>query len=266
MTKRLALAYAVTPQQTAKLSYQEGFRFADAWCQEWAAQINAQQGVHRSIAPETSATYEADYVVTGLLKQRLTLAAALYHSRYQDLQGYISSIGSYGNFTYGSFVNSDQEIASLGGELSADFHPREDWELAASYGYSQPLNSYETSLRLANQDDSWSRYPSHMVKFHLGHLFTPDLFVGVVGSWESAHYDHEQVTDPRVRELYDTWPLIINVNAWYRIDQHWTVGVSAKELLSHGFNQYASYFAGARPLDAPRPQGAQYFLSLRYAF
>ncbi|MBU4152210.1 MAG: hypothetical protein KKD63_04950, partial [Proteobacteria bacterium] len=79
-------------------------------------------------------------------------------------------------------------------------------------------------------------------------------------------YEKETVTDPRVKALFDTWSLVMDANAWYRIDQHWILSFSAKELLKKDYNQYPAYYSGTRPLDAPRPDDPQYYVSLSYSY
>lgn len=258
LTKRLAVSYKVTPLQTAKLSYQEGFRFADAWFQQWGAHVNQGKGINSTIESETSDSYEADYSVIGLIGKTLDLSLAIFYNRYQHTQGWIDELYNFGN--------SPEDLTSVGGDLTLEYHPFETWEFGASYSYSRPIDSYESSIRVANGDDTWTRYPTHMVKFRIGHLFTKDLFVGTMGVIESARYDKEKVVDPRVIALFDTWSFVMDVNAWYRLDSHWRLSFSAKELFHKDYNQYPAYFSGTRPLDAPRPNGPQYYLSLSYAY
>lgn len=258
VTKRLAVTYKITPQQTAKLSYQEGFRFADAWPQQWAANVNKGLGVSRSIAPESSDNYEADYAVIGLLEKTMDLSLAVFYNRYHDTHGWIDSLYNFGN--------SPKTLTSVGGDLTVEYHPVDAWEFGASYSFARPIDSYENNIRVANDDDTWTRYPKHMIKLRLGHQFTKDLFVGAMGVVESARYDKANVTDSRVVDLFDTWSLVMDVNAWYRISPHWSLSVSAKELLTKDYNQYPAYYSGTRPLDAPRPNDPQYYVSLSYAF
>lgn len=261
LTKRLALSYTITPQQTAKLSYQEGFRFADAWPQQWGAHISASYADSLQVEPEESVSYEADYSLVGIWNRTLDASVAIYYNQYDKLHGYNPNIGAFGAFT-----NSSEKLTSVGGDLTLEYHPVETWEFGASYSYARPIDSYESGTRVANADDTWTRYPNHMIKFRFGHQVTKSLFVGTTGVVESPRYEKENVTDPRVKALFDTWSLVMDVNAWYRIDRHWTLAASAKELLRKEYNQYPAYYSGTRPLDAPRPNGPQYYVSLSYTF
>ena len=257
LTKRLALAYQLDERQTAKLSYQEGFRFADAWSQQWRAHQEAGQPTHLEIVPEQSTSYEADYAIHDLLAKRLDLSLALFYNQYDHTQGWIADLGGFGN--------SPATITSVGGDLIVEFRPTPGWQAGLSYSLARPLDSYETSLKLANQDDTWTRYPDQMIKFHLGHELLPGLFVGTVGAIESPRYTKSSVTDPELAALFDKWSLVMDANVWYQIDQRLKVSFSAKEILHKNYNQYPAYFSGERPLDAPRAEGPQYFLSLDYA-
>ncbi|MBA3013733.1 MAG: TonB-dependent receptor, partial [Desulfobulbaceae bacterium] len=180
LTKRLALSYKVTPQQTAKLSYQEGFRFADAWPQQWGAHISSSYIDNLQVEAEDSVSYEADYSLLGLWNRTLDVSIAMYYNQYDKLHGHNPDIGEFGAFT-----NSAEKLTSVGGDLTLEYHPVVTWELGASYSFARPIDSYERDIRVANADDTWTRYPVHMVKFHVGHQFTKDLFVGFMGAVES---------------------------------------------------------------------------------
>ncbi len=258
LSKRLALSYAITSQQTAKLSYQEGFRFADGWIPQWAAHVNTQNNTDTEVVPESSDHYEADYTVRGLLDNRLDIITALFYNRYEDTQGYIPDFNNFGN--------SPETITSVGGDIICEYHPTTAWQLGLSYSHARPLDSHETAIRMANQDDTWTRYPLHMIKFRLGHEIIKDLFIGTTGAVESPRYEQAGVTDPRIKELFDQWSWVVDANVWYKIDRHFTLAFQAKELLHHNYNQQPAYYAGTRPLDAPRANDPQYYLSLSYAF
>lgn len=258
LTKRLAVSYKINPQQTAKLSYQEGFRFADAQPQQWTEHINRVLSTNVKIAPEWSESYEANYSVRELLEKKLDITVALFYNQYKDTHGWIQDL-----FTFG---NSPREIASVGGDLILEYRPTVSWQTGLSYSYARPVDSYETSIKLANQDNTWTRYPNHMLKFHVGHEVIKNLFIGGMGVVESPRYEKAAVTDPEVAELFDTWSLVMDANAWYQVDKNLKIAFAAKELLRINYNQYPAYFAGARPLDSPRPNDPQYYLSLDYAF
>lgn len=254
LTKRLAVSYKISAQQTAKLSYQEGFRFADSWPQRWGAHINP----NLRIAPERSHNYEANYSVLGLLEKRLDLSLAIFHNTYEDTHGWINDQFNFGN--------SPQQITSVGGDIILEYRPTATWNCGLSYSHARPVGSYETAIRIANSDGTWTRYPDHMVKFHLGHEIVKNLFVGGMGAIESPRYEKAAVSDPGVASLFDRWSLVMDANAWYLIDENIKVSFMAKEFLHKNYNQHPAYFSGTRPLDAPRASNPQYYLSLSYTF
>ncbi|MDA8161204.1 MAG: TonB-dependent receptor plug domain-containing protein [Desulfobacteraceae bacterium] len=254
-TKQLALAYQVNNQQTAKLSYQEGFRFADAWFQQWAAHVNQTS---QAITPEKSYQYEADYTFNGLLDKRLNILTSLFYNLYQHTQGWIVD-----DYTFG---NSPNDITSVGWDLVFDYHPTKTWDLGLSYSYARPLDSYENNIRVANDDDTWTRYPVHMIKFHAGHELFKDFYLGGVGVLESARYDKANTVDPRVIELFDNWSMVMDANAWYQVNQRLKISLSAKELVRINYDQYPAYYSGTRPLDSPRPDSPLYYLTISWEF
>ena len=258
LTKRLAISYTITPQQTAKLSYQEGFRFADAWFQRWAEHTNVALSTNTKIAPERSSNYEMNYSVVGLLDKKLDLDIALFYNLYEDTQGWIPDLYNFGN--------SPKEITSAGGDITLEFNPTVSWKGGVSYSYARPIDSYETAIRIANQDNTWTRYPNHMIKFHLGHEIINNLFVGGMGVVESPRYEKSAVTDPVVAALFDSWSLVVDANAWYQVNKNIKISFMAKEILHKNYNQYPAYFSGTRPLDSPRANNPQYYVALDYVW
>lgn len=258
LTKRLAISYKINPQQTAKLSYQEGFRFADLWPQQWTAHINVTNSSNVQIEPEESQIYEANYTIQDLFEKKLDVTIALFYNRHENTQGWIENLYTFGN--------SPETITSAGGDIILEYHPTVRWQAGISYSYARPIDSYETSIKIANADNTWTRYPKHMIKFHLGHEIIKNLFIGTLGALESPRYEKAAVTDPEVEALFDEWAFVMDANAWYQINKHWKVSLIAKELLHKNYNQYPAYFSGSRPLDAPRADDPQYYLELNYTF
>jgi outer membrane receptor protein involved in Fe transport len=258
-TKRLAATYSFYSNQALKLSYQEGFRFADKWPQHWAKHQALVNGNSSSdLEPETSKNYELGYSAVGLLGKRLRFSASLFHNTYKDTQGWIAEQYNFGN--------SPVEITAYGGEANMEYKPTRQSDIGLSYSFSKPDDSYETSIKVANTDDTWTRYPVHMIKFHLGYTFLDDkLFVGGTGILESARYD-KQLTDPRVENLFNEWDFRMDMVIAYSINKNTKLSFSAKELITDNYNQSTAYFQGTRPLDSPRAADPQYFLQLSFAY
>jgi len=257
-TSRLALSYQLNENQTAKISYQEGFRFADSWLHEWTAHLNTVNGTNNQIYPEESESYEANYSITNLFEQALNLKASLFYNIYHDTQGFIPSLNTFGN--------AQETITSTGGELSLLYAPGSGFEGQISYSYARPIDSFEDSIKVANNDNTWTRYPDQMLKMLLGYKITDNLFIGGNGLLESPRYEKAQTTDPTVKDLFDQWSFVMNANLWYQLNQHIRLSFTAKELIHINYNQTPAYFNGTRPLDSPRAAEPQYYLSATFSY
>jgi len=261
LVKRVAFAYQITDNQTVKLSFQEGFRFPDAWFQE----INEVSNVinkftnptaesYLSIGPEKSTSYEASY--HGNFNNRYILTTTLFYNTYEDLQGYVTNIGAFGN--------SDKKFKSFGGEISFNAYPFKGLELGASYSYARPIDSYEREIIMANKDDTWVRYPVHSIKFRFDYEIIKNLHFSTLSLYESPRYDKDTVTDPKVKKLFDVHMFVMDANLYYNIQKNLTVSLTAKEFVTYNFNQYTNFFAGKYPLDAPNPENPQFYLTVGY--
>lgn len=258
LSKRLAISYQIETNKTFKLSYQEGFRFADSWPQTWQAHLNVKNGTNIQLNPEESNHYEANYIASGLLQGDLDLSASLFYNVYKYTQAWF--VDSFG------FGNSSKDITSAGGEITLEYRPNNGCSLGGSYSYARPLDSFEQDARIANNDNSWTRYPSHMIKMHGGCKITPRFFIGSLATIESPRYEKAAVTDPRVQDLFDKWSFVMDANAWYQVNQKIKISFTAKELLHINYNQTPAYYSGTRPLDSPRAANPQYYVSLSYTF
>ncbi len=258
LSKRLALTYQLTEDQTAKFSYQEGFRFADSWPQIWQAHLNETNGTNIQLTPEKSKHYEANYIATGFLDHKLDISSALFYNIYEYTQAWF--VDSF------NFGNSSKNITSIGGEFTAEYHLNNGSTLGISYSYARPIDSYEKDARIANSDDTWTRYPNHMFKMHGSFKLTPKLFIGSLATLESPRYEKAEVTDPDVKSLFDKWSFVMDLNAWYQLNQKTKISFIAKEIFHINYNQYPAYYSGTRPLDSPRAANPQFYVTLSYAF
>ena len=257
-TMRLGAFYHIDKRQTVKLSYQEGFRFADAWMQQWTAHLNSSNGTGYTVDPEESKNIELNYTGVGLLDHRLNIYATAYYNIYTDTLAYNPDIATFGN--------SGKDIKSIGGELTVEMTAIDRMDARLSYSYAHPINSYETAVKIANTDDTWTRYPEHMFKGQLGYELLPGLYAGTTATLTSPFYNKQETPDPRVQDLFDDWTFIMDANLRYRLDEHAVISLSAKELAHANYNQMPAYFNGTRPLDAPRADEPQYYLNFTYTY
>jgi len=260
LTKRFAIAYSIDPKQTVKFSYQEGFRWADKWAQHWAQHQAIVNGTPRNgdIAPESSTAFELNYSSVGMLNNQLNFTASLFHNIYEDTHGWIASAFNFGN--------SPMELVSSGLETEIKFRPNKETDLALSYSYAVPDDSYETSIQIANQDDTWTRYPVHMFKFRGAYEIIDNLTIGTVGQFESPRWNKANTTNPMVSDLFSDWNFVADAFVNYDIDKNWKVQFTAKELVRKHYNQGTAYFQGTRPLDNPRALDPQFYLSVSMAY
>lgn len=257
LTKRMAVSYLIKTDQAVKFSYQEGFRFADKHPQHWAIARASQAGNSSySIEPEKSKSFELNYSALGLYKSKVNMTATAFYNIYEKTHGWVHDQFGFGN--------SAKDIKAFGAEFNFEYHPLADLELGLSYSFARPENSYETQIKIANQDDTWTRYPEHMFKFHFGYQLG-NLFFGGAGAFESPRYN-KQLTDAAIVDLYNDWDLIVDLVSSYRFNKYCKLTLSAKELLTKHYNQNTAYFQGERPLDNPRAADPQYYLSLDFAY
>lgn len=256
ITKRAAFTYSIDNRQSVKLSYQEGFRFADKWPQHWVQHLASSNGGNAQVAPEESRSIEANYLAHGLLDDRFNLTATLFYNTYDDTQGWLSTPYAFGN--------SPIRITSYGSEISSEFRPNKKTELQLSYSYSRPDDSYETSIQVANADDTWTRYPEHMFKFRGGYALTDELFIATTGLFKSPRYNKTE-TPTAVVDLFNDWDFVADLLVIYQVNQSTRLSFSAKELIHANYNQSTAYYQGTRPLDSPRAEDPQYFLTLTYS-
>jgi len=257
-TMRLAASYHIDDKQTVKISYQEGFRFPDAWFQQWNAHLSQAGGADYELHPEESQSYEVNYTGLGLMNDAVNLYASAFYNIYTDTLAYSPIIKT--------FDNSPKKLKSAGGELTLELTAFDRFEGRVSYSFAHPIDSYEPIVKIANDDDTWTRYPEHMIKFQLGYDILPGLFASATGTATSPFYEKAEVNDPRVENLFDDWTFVMDAALHYSINEHARLTFSAKELLHENYNQMPSYFNGTRPLDAPRADDPQFYLTFTYRY
>lgn len=187
---RLGVAWAATPDTTVKASFQQGFRNPDAsYYTHWAAReaIKERAGLPGlpALSNETMDSFELN------VTQNLTPAAvaylAAYHNRYHNLLAW--------NAKEETFLNGQDDIRAIGGELGADVVVAGGLRAGLSYGHSRPLGYSRAAyalLALTSSDRaSWKVYSPHQVKATVGHT----LLGGALG-WTLSAAFYGRVDDP----------------------------------------------------------------------
>ena len=143
-TPRAAVAYDITHDSTIKFSYQEGFRYPDMAYYSWWIFHNEtlKSGGYElpTLTPETMKSYELGYF--SKINNNLTLTANAYHSVYKNQLGWVNfdrenpyiSPAAYDYATsvngwLGSFMNQENEISTIGGELIVNWSFEDDHDL-----------------------------------------------------------------------------------------------------------------------------------------
>ncbi len=222
---RLAMSMEVNPQNVVKLSYQQGFRTADANMYRWwvpfdeRARALGLPGLPE-LKPETMDSYELD-VHNEMKDKVLAFDTSLYYNVHKDMllwhsffegDGYLpaggvnrvlsdTSLGSNVPWWMGSFVNSRGKIAVGGIELSTTWTPSRDTKVTGSYAYNRPmginrLEAQEGWLPLgANGDPTtssqWRDMPTHIVKLNLTQNIGKMVTAVVQGSYFDAVYGQQ---------------------------------------------------------------------------
>ena len=257
LTKRFALSYSLDSKQAVKLSYQEGFRFADKFPQHWVPhQVIAAGLPESSMDPEESTSYELNYSGLKLFNGRFNITSTLYYNIYEKTHGWIADQSNFGN--------SGKKLKSYGGEFAFDFKFSDSVDVGMSYSYSRPDNSYETDIKVAN-NDTWTRYPEHMFKMKAGWMVTKEIFIGSLGVLESPRYNKED-TALGVADLYNNWNFVADAMISYQFNESAKLLFTAKELIRKNYHQSTAYFQGTRPLDSPRAKDPQYYLTLTFSY
>jgi outer membrane receptor protein involved in Fe transport len=252
---RLAASFQPTDEVVVRASWQRGFRTPDvaywvllAWYNEGLAADGLP--LRPDVEPESMDSFELGMSLTAP-DRRAALALngfwnqyhdTLYFRAYSDADVAAGVIDSAvfenmaltrGNRMPGHFINAGEDFAAIGAELVLSGQPATWCGLEASYGYSRPLNldgDEAAVLRLTSPGgDTWSRYPTHLVKADGTVLLGSrcDLTLGL--RWQSAVEINPPT--PLTAESFDHQRTILNTRIrWFGRDG-WQVALTAQNLL-----------------------------------
>lgn len=248
---RVALSFRPADELVVRASWQRGFRTPDvaywvllAWYNEGLAADSLP--LRPDVEPETMDSYELGMSLTAPDRRvAVTLNGfwnqyhdTLYFRAYSDADVAAGVIDSAvfenmaltrGNRSPGHFINAAEDFHALGAELVVSAQPSTWCGVEASYGYTRPLNldgDDAAVLRLTSPDgDSWSRYPTHLIKADSTVLLGSrcDLTIGM--RWQSAveinpptaltadSFDHQRtILNARIRWFgRDGWQLALTM-------------------------------------------------------
>jgi outer membrane receptor protein involved in Fe transport len=143
--------------------------------------------------------------------------------------------------------------------------PSNKMEMFLAYWWSRPLDSFEADVNVANNNNTWTKYPEHM--FKAGGSYTIGKFTfGTLMKLTNGTYMHDEVTDPTAEALYSGWTLEGDVNVKYALTKHAEIKLTVKDLIMSNFNQYYNYWQGQFPAMGLRAQDPRVYISLSYRF
>jgi outer membrane receptor protein involved in Fe transport len=224
---RIAVAYEVVPKTVVKASYQEGFRWPDAAYFLYIGRINDSLGIHDSnplpsLKPEKLRSFELNVTsqpvkdfglsINGNAYYNVTtgsLAWGDYTKNNLDtarlkIAGNALGWGGYA----GSFMNSPDDLKSIGFEIGARFNQFKWLDAQVNYGLCVPIDMKASSkdyTYLSDPNDSnsvlWKQFPEHMVKASGTIHFSPKLSLNLSGVYESAvNYTPDPTSYDDIRE------------------------------------------------------------------
>lgn len=252
---RVALSFQAAEELVLRASWQRGFRTPDvaywlllAWYNEGLA--TGGLPLRPDVEPETMDSYEIGMSLTAPDRRTaLTLNGfwnqyhdTLYFRAYSDADVAAGVIDSAvfenmaltrGNRMPGHFINAGDDFDAIGAELALSAQPWTWCGMEASYSYTRPLNldgDEATVLRLTSPDgDSWSRYPTHMVKADSTVLLGSqcDLTIGM--RWQSAVEINP--ASALTADSFDNQRTILNARMrWFGRDG-WQLALTVQNLL-----------------------------------
>lgn len=145
---------------------------------------------------ETLDAFELGYRVQ--VTPRLSVDLAAYLHRYDDLrtavfEGYVAS-GMPGILFANTVLANILEADVRGFEISADWHPRQDWQLALAYSHAV-LKLNDDSLDIV--EDLEGSLPPHILSLRSSHDLDPnlklDLWLRHVGERDATHVSGRRI-------------------------------------------------------------------------
>ena len=253
---RVALSYALTPDDTIKASYQQGFRTADVTYWRWwlafdQIQTNAGLKGLPDLKPETVDSYELNYRKE-LSEKKYAFDTSIYYNEYKNAllwhgfssgDGFLSPAGLAANnaaagWPGGSFLNTHGVFASVGGELAAEIKATSNIKGRASYAYSRPegIGAAEAASgwTTANHRHRWLSFPTHIVKLSItGDWLDKKLTTEVNGQYyDAVSGANSEVTTPPV-DVYGTPRFIVNASVRYAFTKSLSVRLIGENLGSN---------------------------------
>ena len=216
-TLRLATSYKLSPDDTVKFSYQEGyhqtnmFNYYEIFYGSTALQNDMQFELMHSLEfnyiheePEYGLQIGANLFLNSY-ENSILVETSKQHEEMQSLypeQGFLLD----------ELFENGPDFASIGGELEMDWDINSDNHLYFSYAYTQPKDIDEDEnikLSVANKGcNRWLTYPTHIIKGTIHHkTFNDQLSLSLHASYYSA------IDTPSKWKMSRSYPSTVKVHA-----------------------------------------------------
>jgi len=178
-TSRIAVSYNMSPDDTLKLSFQEGYHLSSML--NYYGIFFGNNNPQTDLEPELMSSLEFNFQHSEP-EIGLQLGLNLFLNGYENsllvrttnspdqdkLQNKNTPTGNGNEFLVKDIFANGPSFASMGGEIDLDWQITTQTDLFLSYAYSRPRNIDEEEnldLFIANEDCSeWISYPTHIFK------------------------------------------------------------------------------------------------------
>jgi outer membrane receptor for ferrienterochelin and colicin len=198
-TLRLATSYKISPNNTVKLSFQEGYHQTNMF--NYYEIFYGTTSLQDDIQFELMQSYEFNYLHESS-EYGYHIGLNLFFNSYEnsilvntEVQHNNQSF-SPGNekdpgFLFDELFDNGPAFATMGGEIEMDWDINSNNHILLSYAYTQPYDIDEdenSKLSVANNDCTrWLTYPTHIIKGTMRHkAFNGRLILGLHASYHSA--------------------------------------------------------------------------------
>ena len=235
---RVGIVSEFIPQHTARLSYQTGFRFPDLNL------ITYTPADAKQLQPETLESIEFGY--SGSFMKMFTVELAAFLNRYKDTLGWVTE-------PVRGFTNSEEILTTTGTELIVSGQLLQYITARLAYGFSYPLDAHDTQLAIANDDNTWAKFPMHMFKSSLSVTFKGIEVATAIQAMSGAYTqattaEGMPVTSYAGKIIAKRDRVSMDIKLGYRL-HHFNASASCEHILRNNF-QYYTLYAGQYPVKA----------------
>jgi len=180
---RLATSYKLSPDDTIKFSYQEGYHQTNMF--NYYEVFYGSTAFQNDMELELMHSFEFNYIHSEP-EYGLQVGANLFFNSYENSllvdtnmqKDDKSSLNPEQDFLLDELFGNGPDFASIGGELEMNLDINASNHMNVSYAYTQPKDidaDENVKLSVANKDCSrWLTYPAHIIKGNFKHTTLND--------------------------------------------------------------------------------------------